>query len=162
MGHPKLIDRGSVSGCTVNGQKVEKNGSQRLYQSDGIKFGNCNNYFPNFNLDPIEYKLQLDLPIGLPSQDDGTKSDLSQFDKRIELAKDTHPLAAFATMDHLDDSLDSSASRHNQRMPAPPDYNEDPKMKLRFDKFRPQDYEGKKFDKERKDMQAQLSSALNQ
>lgn len=41
MSHPKLIDRGSVSGCTVNGSKVEKNGSQRLYQSDGIKFGNC-------------------------------------------------------------------------------------------------------------------------
>lgn len=48
-------------------------------------------------------------------------------------------------------------------MPAPPDYNnEDVKMKLRFDKFRPQDFEAKKFDKERKDMQAQLSTALSQ
>lgn len=68
-------------------------------------------------VDPIEYKLQLDLPNGYPSHDDGTKSDISGLtavDRRIELVKDTHPLAAYATMDHLDDSLDSSASRHHR------------------------------------------------
>lgn len=98
MMNPKLIDRGSVSGCTVNGTKVEKNGCVKLYQSDGIKFGAY----------PIEYKLQVTMPEGLGAQqiDDG-KSDLSRVDKRIELVKDFHPNAAFATMDHLDDSLDS-------------------------------------------------------
>ena len=47
-------------------------------------------------------------------------------------------------------------------MQEPPDYGEDVKLKLRFDKYRPQDHEGRKFDRERKDMQAQLSSALQQ
>jgi len=30
-----------VSGCQVNGIKVEKNGEQKLYNGDQIKFGNC-------------------------------------------------------------------------------------------------------------------------
>ena len=79
-----------MSGCTVNGHKVAKGGKQKLYSNDAIKFGSCNIKFMfNFiSIDPIEYKLIVDMPDGfkLPNVDkfEDDKSSVSAFgDKRI-------------------------------------------------------------------------------
>lgn len=80
MANPFLVDRGSVSGCTVNGHKVAKGGKQKLYSNDSIKFGSY----------PIEYKLIVDMLDGfrLPNPDkfEDDKTSVSAFgDKRIQL-----------------------------------------------------------------------------
>ena len=64
-------------------------------------------------LDPIEYRMIVELPDGWKPIDDG-KSDISGLDKRIKFADDDSKLnvGGFAGMDHLDDSLDSDAAQH--------------------------------------------------
>jgi len=62
-------------------------------------------------IDPIEYKMIVEMPEGWKPIDDG-KSDISGLDKRIKLADDDvkPSFHGFAVMDHLDDSLDSEAA----------------------------------------------------
>jgi len=107
--------------------KLEKNGTQRLYTGDSLKFGSCK-CGPLSDIDPIEYKFIADLPADSGRDD---RSDVTHpADKKIKLADDFHPGSAFATMDHLADSLDS-------RRDEVPAYKEASPMHLRLDKLRP-------------------------
>jgi pSer/pThr/pTyr-binding forkhead associated (FHA) protein len=102
-------DRGSVSGCFINEVRVEKSGSQKLYTSDVIRFGTRKIIIIEISLflDPIEYRFYVELPEGNNQRDD--RSDLSgpPVDNKIRLFDENHPAHNFATMDHLQDSLDS-------------------------------------------------------
>ena len=117
-----------------------------------------------YNIDPIEYKLVVDVPDNLrlnpPSQIDDDKSSVSAFgDKRIQLADNRNQVAGtYATMVHIEeDSLNGDdQSTVPQNAIVPPTYEKErsPRMQLKYDKFRPQDPNAVKFDKERKFMQA--------
>lgn len=63
----------------------------------------------------------------------------------------------YATMVHIEeDSLNGDADSLPQNAIVPPTYENEksPRMQLKYDKFRPQDPNQHKFDKERKVMQA--------
>ena len=70
-------------------------------------------FFSFLCLDPIEYRMIVELPDGWKPIDDG-KSDISGLDKRIKFADDDSKInvGGFSGMDHLDDSLDSEAAQH--------------------------------------------------
>jgi len=117
-----------------------------------------------YYIDPIEYKLVVDVPDNLrlnpPSQIDDDKSSVSAFgDKRIQLVDNRNQVAGtYATMVHIEeDSLNGDdQSTVPQNAIVLPTYEKErsPRMQLKYDKFRPQDPNAVKFDKERKFMQA--------
>lgn len=98
----------------------------------------------------------IEMPEGWKPIDDG-RSDISGLDKRIKFVDDDSKLnglgGGYAGMDHLDDSLDSEAAQHligaGRGKTIPPSYNPDTAFiqptKLKFDKYRPQDPNLKKF-----------------
>eukprot|EP00347_Sterkiella_histriomuscorum_P009212 403342098 len=79
---PQLIDKGSVNGCTINGKKLEKGGTQPLRNGDSIKFGKY----------ALDYKF-----IGPPSEVDISRDSMN--DQKIRLVTDQPH--SYAIFDHI-------------------------------------------------------------